>query len=161
MVEGINNIVKRVEEYKKAVEGNAERLVKWDDEVCSFVKDKLDEIAKQNEIKELGLYVDEITKSTRSREINFRFGTQPYDGNHNKQGGSLVYIPEYNGNILIFIRYPQISRKDINITPDPPTESLDTLEPKDITELIVVGHVEKFFTKMIEWEKKEDNRRGF
>ena len=151
MFEGIDGVVESAKEYKKTVDRNAERLTKWDEEACLFVKETLEEIIEQKEIGDLDLNVFDSQVSTRIREISLQFGMQPYDENHKKKGGCLAYTPQYNGRIAVVIGNPMIG----DTTSDLWDDTLDVLEPEDITNSMIAGHVEGFINKMVEWEGKD------
>ncbi len=75
-----------------------------------------------------------------------------------KIGGFLSFSQTRNGQIVVWISYPFI---DGMTEEKPKNETLETLEPEELSEEAVMRFIEKFLEEMIQWENDARDEIGF
>lgn len=75
-----------------------------------------------------------------------------------KIGGFLSFSQTRNGQIVVWISYPFI---DGMTEEKPKNDTLETIEPEEITEENVTRYIQKFLVEMIEWENNARDEIGF
>ena len=75
-----------------------------------------------------------------------------------KRGGLLAYSLLASGKVSVVIQYPYI--EDIMGSPQNIKE-IGTFHPTEITEELILEHVETFLEEIVEWEKEEKKLIGF
>ncbi|MBO9152941.1 hypothetical protein ACFOTA_12040 [Chitinophaga sp. GCM10012297] len=75
-----------------------------------------------------------------------------------KIGGILSFSQTRNGQIVVWISYPFI---DGMAEDKPKNDTLETIEPEEITEENVTRYIQKFLVEIIEWENNARDEIGF
>jgi hypothetical protein len=75
-----------------------------------------------------------------------------------KRGGLLAYSLLASGKVSVVIQYPYI--EDVMGSPQNIKE-IGTYSPAEITEELILEHVENFIQEIIKWEKEEKKLIGF
>jgi hypothetical protein len=75
-----------------------------------------------------------------------------------KIGGFLSFSQTRNGQIVVWISYPFI---DGMTEEKPKSDTLETIEPDEITEENVTRYIQKFLMEIIEWENNSRDEIGF
>jgi len=150
----IDHLTERVADYKKSIETVVAKKTQWQATTKQLLSKTLNAIVDQYD---LGWKVQELNWIHNNEAVNITFDSFPRDliDCTNKipayqfiQGGSLVFSESYNGDIFVFVLFPEIE----TIPADKNMVDLGLYNPKDITEKLIIEMVDEFLKEMINWE---------
>lgn len=160
----MEQIEKLTEEYKQVLEKVQERRRCWHAMSKPFLKKHLGEVAEKyklnwksgaNELMQ-GL---EVVYLVFDHEPSGIIEQSPFSVVQKmKVGGFLSFSQTRNGQIVVWISFPFI---DGMAEEKPKIETLETIEPEEITEESVNRYIHKFLDEMIQWENDSRDEIGF
>jgi hypothetical protein len=150
----IDHLTERVADYKKSIETVVAKKTQWQATTKQLLSKTLNAIVDQYD---LGWKVQELNWIHNNEAVNITFDSFPRDlidctnripAYQFIQGGSLVFSESYNGDIFVFVLFPEIE----TIPADKNMVDLGLYNPKDITEKLIIEMVDEFLKEMINWE---------
>lgn len=160
----IDHLSERVADYKKSIETVVAKKTQWQAITKQLLSKTLNAIVDQYD---LGWKVQELNWIHNNEAINITFHSFPSDlidctnripAYQFIQGGSLVFSESYNGDVIVFVLFPEIE----TIPADKNMVDLGLYNPKDITEKLIIEKVDEFLKEMIKWEVPSlKNKMGY
>jgi hypothetical protein len=150
----IDHLYERVADYKKSIETVVAKKTQWQATTKQLLSKTLGAIVDQYD---LGWQVQELNWIHNNEAVNITFNSFPRDlidctnripAYQFIQGGSLVFSESYNGDVFVFVLFPEIE----TIPVDKNMVELGLYNPKDITEKLIIEMVDEFLKEMIKWE---------
>jgi len=150
----IDHLNDRVVDYMTSIETVVEKKTYWEENTKPLLLDTLHEIV--NAFK-LGWKVQELDWIHNDGAINITFDSFPEDLVDCTSkiptfqfipGAALVFSQSYNGQVFIFVLYPQVETEQV----DTDIVKLGTFTPQEITKKLIIEKVDVFLKEMINWE---------
>ena len=150
----IEHLEERVADYKVSIEKVVDKKTMWNESLKELIKQTLKSIVQRYDI---GWKVQELSWMYSNEAINITFDSFPpelIDCTNRVPafqfipGGSLVFSQTYNGDVFIFILFPNIE----SVQSDKNMIDMGTFAPSDITAKLIVEKVDDFLKEMIRWE---------
>lgn len=154
MVMKIDYLEERVADYKKSIETVVSKKTQWQSVTKKVLLNTLHLIEERYA---LGWKVQELNWIHNNEAVNITFDSFPpelIDCTNQIptyqfiQGGSLVFSQSYNGDVLVFVMFPEID----TVAADNNIVELGLYNPNDITEKRIIEMVDEFLKEMIKWE---------
>ncbi|THD66599.1 hypothetical protein E7Z59_12465 [Robertkochia marina] len=160
----IDHLEERVKDYSLSINKVLEKKQRW----RSTTKDLLVNTLKAIEEKyKIGWVVQELNWMFYNESVNLTFKELPgsilNSSGQIKEGdfitgGSLVFSQAQNGDVVVFILFPQVE----NLVVDKNSMDLGTYRPETVTERLIIEKVDEFLKEMIRWEvPAQDHKIGF
>ncbi len=150
----VDHLNDRVADYMTSIETVVEKKTYWEEKTKPLLRDTLLEIVKTFS---LGWKVQELDWIHNDDAINITFDSFPAElvDCTNKipafqfiPGAALVFSQSYNGQVFVFVLYPQIETVQI----DTSMVKLGVFTPQEITRKLIIEKVDDFLKEMINWE---------
>ncbi len=150
----VDHLNDRVADYMTSIETVVEKKTYWEEKTKPLLRDTLLEIVKTFS---LGWKVQELDWIHNDDAINITFDSFPSElvDCTNKipafqfiPGAALVFSQSYNGQVFVFVLYPQIETVQI----DTSMVKLGVFTPQEITRKLIIEKVDDFLKEMINWE---------
>ena len=150
----IDHLNDRVADYMASVKTVVEKKTYWEETTKPLLLDTLSEVVKTFK---LGWKVQVLDWIHNDDAINITFDSFPTELEDctNKipafqfiSGAALVFSQSYNGQVFVFILYPQIETEQV----DTGIVKLGTFNPQEITRKLIIEKVDAFLKEMINWE---------
>lgn len=150
----VDHLSDRVVDYMTSIKTVVEKKTYWEAKTRPLLRDTLNEIVKTFN---LGWKVQELDWIYNDDAINVTFDSFPAElvDCTNKiasfqfiPGGTLVFSQSYNGQVIVFVLYPQIETDQV----DSGIVKLGTFTPQEITRKLIIEKVDEFLKEMINWE---------
>ncbi|MFD1096284.1 hypothetical protein [Salegentibacter chungangensis] len=151
----IEHLEERIGEYLNSIKTVVEKRIYWN----STLKPLVIRILKKAEKTYLiGWKVQELNWIHTNEAVNITFNSFPpgliettnqIPSYQFLQGGSLVFSQKYNGDVEIFVIFPQV---DSITDPSGEMKDLGTYAPNSITEKLIIEKLDDFLREMIRWE---------
>jgi hypothetical protein len=164
-----SSISSKVVSYQKSLQKIQQRHQTWVQNTKPFLLELLEKTLKENPMDwYLGMqeYNEQAPQSINLESVSVHIKNM-YSGivyktvdsvkSYVKYGGLLSYAQTYNRTITVTIHYPYIEQWVEKREP----LFLGNFDPTEITEEIVIKHLEIFLDAMIEWEDNEREPIGF
>nr|AWJ66233.1 hypothetical protein [uncultured bacterium] len=160
----IEHLEDRVNEYTTSIEAVVVKKELWDPQVKDMLRATLKKVIDRYDI---GWRIQELDWLYNNDAINITFEAFPNALLSKTDqcprynfipGGALVFTQSYNGDIYVFITFPQAE----NMTNGNNPKDLGFYHPKDITEKLIFEKVDEFLKEMTNWELPAvKNKVGF
>ena len=160
----IEHLQERVNDYKVSIKTVVDKKTIWQTTTKALISKTLKAICKKYDI---GWKVQELNWIGSNEAVNITFDSFPKDliDCTNQiptyqfiQGGALIFSQSYTGDVHTFILFPYVEQ----IPVDNNNIELETYNPKNITEKLIVEKVDDFLKEMIKWEVPNTNTKiGF
>jgi len=148
-------LIKSVNGYLNSLEKVLEKRKQWKEFAFPLLIKTLHEIREKHEV---GWQVQELNWLTNNKAVNISFENFPkslidkWDGSIDFEfikGAALVFSQKYNGNVAVFIVYPEVAEPvyDSNI------KNIGTYNPNEINENFIMNKVIFFLEEIIVWEE--------
>jgi hypothetical protein len=150
----IDHLNDRVADYMASIKTVVEKKTYWEEKTKPLLLDTLQEVVKTYK---LGWKVQELDWIHNDDAINITFDSFPAElvDCTNKipafqfiAGAALVFSQSYNGQVFVFILYPQIETDQV----DAGFVKLGTFTPQEITGKLIIEKIDAFLKEMINWE---------
>lgn len=150
----IEHLEERIAEYRTSIKTVVDKRLYWRDKTKPLLQKTLQTVV---ETYNLGWSVQNLKWLQSNEATNITFDSFPPElidctnlipAFQFSAGGSLVFSQSYNGDVFVFILYPDNPQIPIeeNIT------ELGTYAPEEITDRMIVERVDEFLKEMIKWE---------
>lgn len=150
----IEHLEERVADYRTSIKTVVDKRIAWRDQVHPLLKKTLQHIQTTYN---LGWSVQDLNWLQSNEAINITFDAFPPElvdctnlipAFQFIPGGTLVFSQSYNGNVYVFMLYPEVAQMPAgeNIL------ELGTFFPEEVTEKFIVEKVDEFLKEMIKWE---------
>jgi hypothetical protein len=150
----IEHLQDYIDDYNLSITTVVDKKILWGTATKNNIKTTLKSIVNKYNI---GWKVQELNWMGANEAINITFESFPIEliektntipSYQFVQGGTLVFSQSYTGDVHTFIMFPYVDQiPDANSSVE-----LETYNPKDITEKLVIEKVEEFLKEMIKWE---------
>lgn len=159
----MGDIGKLTEEYKQVLAKVQERRKCWHERSKPFLKQHLSAMAEQYKLN----WKAGANESMQGLEAMYLVFDHEPSGiveqspfsvvQKMKVGGFLSFSQTRNGQIVVWISFPFID----GMEEKPKIETVETIEPEEVTAEQVDRYIEKFLTEMIQWEEDARDEIGF
>lgn len=150
----IEHLEERILDYKNSIKTVVDKRLYWREHVKPLLQKTFDTVVASYD---LGWSVQSLKWLQSNEAINITFDSFPQElidctnlipAFQFTPGGSLVFSQSYNGDVFVFVLYPD--------NPQVPASEnimeLGTYRPEEITEKLIVEKVDEFLKEMIKWE---------
>ncbi|PKV48350.1 hypothetical protein ATE84_0348 [Aquimarina sp. MAR_2010_214] len=150
----IEHLEERINDYRNSIKTVVDKRMLWENETKPILLKTLNEVVKQYDI---GWKVQELSWIHNNEAINITFDSFPKElidctnlipAYQFLPGGALIFSQSYNGDIYVFLLFPEIENK--------PQENnmieLGVYTPESITEKFIVEKIDEFLKEIIKWE---------
>ena len=150
----IEHLEERILDYKASIETVVSKKIKWSEHAKPLLLKTLKTIA---EIHAIGWKVQELNWIHNSEAINISFESFPEELMDCTNliptfqfipGGALVFSQTYNGDVYVFVLFPEIDGMPIENN----MIEFGLMAPSEISEKIIIEKVDEFLKEMIQWE---------
>tara|TARA_R110001632_G_scaffold78767_8_gene176533 strand:- start:182 stop:670 length:489 start_codon:yes stop_codon:yes gene_type:complete len=150
----IEHLEERITDYRVSIKTVVDKRLYWKDKTKPLLHKTLQGVL---DTYDLGWSVQSLKWLQNNEAINITFDSFPPElidctnlipAFQFNAGGSLVFSQSYNGDVFIFILYPDNHQVPLQEN----TTELGTYIPEEITEKMIVGKVDEFLKEMIRWE---------
>ncbi len=150
----IAHLEERVSDYKDSIKTVVDKRMLWKNTTKDILLKTLRSIAKQYDI---GWKAQELSWIRNNEAVNITFDSFPPEmidctnlipAYQFLPGGALIFSQSYNGDIYIFMLFPEID----NAPQESNLVELGQYTPEMITEKLIVEKVDEFLKEMIRWE---------
>ena len=150
----IEHLEERVVDYKASIETVVDKKTHWQNTTKPLLLKTLNSITKRYD---LGWKVQELNWIHNNEAVNISFDSFPAElidctnripAFQFLPGGALVFSQSYNGQIYVFVLFPEVEGAPAENT----MVKLGIFNPKQLTEKIIVEKVDEFLKQMIKWE---------
>ena len=160
----IEHLEERIGDYRNSIKTVVDKRMLWKTKIKDLLIKSLQSIVKQYDI---GWKVQELSWIHNNEAVNITFDSFPPElidctnqipAYQFIPGGALIFSQSYNGDIYVFMMYPEIENapRENNIM------ELGIYTPDSITEKLIVEKVDEFLKEMIRWEVPQlKNKVGF
>ena len=160
----IEHLEERIGDYRNSIKTVVDKRMLWKTKIKDLLIKSLQSIVKQYDI---GWKVQELSWIHNNEAVNITFDSFPPElidctnqipAYQCIPGGALIFSQSYNGDIYVFMMYPEIENapRENNIM------ELGIYTPDSITEKLIVEKVDEFLKEMIRWEVPQlKNKVGF
>lgn len=144
----------RVADYKASIETVVDKKTFWQEQTKPLLTQTLNEIVASFD---LGWRVQELDWIHNNEAINITFDSFPLDlmdctnkipAFHFIPGAALVFSQSYNGQVFVFVLYPEIDTVQV----ETPMVKMGVFTPQEITRKLIIEKVDAFLKEMINWE---------
>ncbi len=160
----IEHLEERVGDYRNSIKTVVDKRLLWKTRIKDLLDKTLQSITEQYDI---GWKVQELSWIHNNEAVNITFDSFPPEmidctnqipAYQFIPGGALIFSQSYNGDIYIFMMYPEID----NAPQENNLKELGIYAPESITEKLIVEKVDEFLKEMIQWEVPQlKNKVGF
>lgn len=160
----MEEIGKLTEEYKEVLAKVQERRKHWHEHAKPFLKQFLSQVAETHKLN----WKAGSNESMQGLEVIYLVFDHEPSGiveqspfsvvQKMKVGGFLSFSQTRNGQVVVWISFPFI---DGMAEEKPKVETLETIEPEEITAENVTRFIHKFLDEMIQWENDSRDEIGF
>ncbi|WP_024768206.1 hypothetical protein [Aquimarina macrocephali] len=150
----IEHLEERVNDYRNSIKTVVDKRMLWKNKTKDILLKTLQGIVQQYDI---GWKVQELSWIHNNEAINITFDSFPQElidctnlipAYQFLPGGALIFSQSYNGDIYVFMLFPEIENK--------PQENnmieLGVYTPESITQKLIVEKVDEFLKEIIKWE---------
>ncbi|MFT5864094.1 MAG: hypothetical protein ACI828_002766 [Flavobacteriales bacterium] len=150
----IEHLEERIADYRNSIKTVVDKRIYWREKLIPLLQKTFDTVVSSYD---LGWSVQRLKWLQSNEAINITFDSFPPElidctnlipAFQFEAGGALVFSQSYNGDIFVFVLYPD--------NPQIPVEEniieLGTYPPQEITEKMIVEKVDEFLKEMIKWE---------
>lgn len=150
----IEHLEERIADYRSSIKMVVDKRLEWKDVTKPLILKTLKKIQKAYN---LGWSVQNLKWMQSNEAVNITFDSFPPElidctnlipAFQFMAGGALVFSQSYNGDLFIFMLYPENNQ----MSPEDSLLELGTMLPQDITEKLIVEKVDEFLKEMIKWE---------
>ncbi len=150
----IEHLEERVSDYRDSIKTVVDKRILWKNMTKNILLKTLRSIANQYDI---GWKVQELSWIRNNEAVNITFDSFPSEmidctnlipAYQFLPGGALIFSQSYNGDIYIFMLFPEID----NAPQESNLVELGQYTPEMITEKLIVEKVDEFLKEMIRWE---------
>lgn len=150
----IDHLEERIEDYKSSIKTVVDKRMYWKENVKPLLKKTLESITARYD---LGWNVQDLKWLQSNEAINITFDSFPPElidctnlipAFQFTAGGALVFSQSYNGDVFVFILYPDLPQ----LSTDENFLELGNFMPQEITEKLIIEKVDEFLKEMIKWE---------
>ena len=160
----MEEIGKLTEEYRQVLAKVNDRRRHWHEHSKPFLKQHLSEVSEKHQLN----WKAGATESMQGLEaVYLVFDLEPSGMVEQsafsvvqkmKVGGFLSFSQTRNGQVVVWISFPFI---DGMADEKPKVETIETIEPEEITVESVTRFISKFLDEMIQWENDSRDEIGF
>lgn len=150
----IEHLEERIADYRLSIKAVVDKRLYWKESLKPLIQKTLETIVNSYD---LGWSVQHLKWLQSNEAINITFDSFPPElidctnlipAFQFTAGGALVFSQSYNGDVFIFVLYPD--------NPQIPVEEnimeLGNFIPQDVTEKLIVEKVDEFLKEIIKWE---------
>ncbi|WP_106790897.1 hypothetical protein [Aquimarina sp. Aq78] len=150
----IEHLEERVNKYRNSIKTVVDKRMLWKNKTKDILLKTLQGIVQQYDI---GWKVQELSWIHNNEAINITFDSFPQElidctnlipAYQFLPGGALIFSQSYNGDIYVFMLFPEIENK--------PQENnmieLGVYTPESITQKFIIEKVDEFLKEIIKWE---------
>lgn len=150
----IEHLEERINDYRTSIKTVVDKRLLWKTNTKTLLIKTLKTIVK---LYDIGWKVQELSWIHNNEAVNITFDSFPEElMNCTNQipafqflpGGALIFSQSYNGDIYIFMLFPEIE----NTPHENNMIELGIYAPETLTEKLIVEKVDKFLREMIQWE---------
>ncbi|MEW7289922.1 hypothetical protein [Aquimarina sp. 2304DJ70-9] len=150
----IEHLEERIIDYTNSIKTVVDKRVLWKNKTKNLLIKTLQAAVKQYDI---GWKVQELSWIHNNEAVNITFDSFPPEmidctnlipAYQFLPGGALIFSQAYNGDIYVFMMYPEIE----NVTHENNVVEFGQYTPESITEKLIVEKVDEFLKEMIKWE---------
>ncbi len=150
----IEHLEERINDYRTSIKTVVDKRLLWKTKTKNLLKQTLQIAVKQYDI---GWKVQELSWIHNNEAVNITFDSFPPEmidctnlipAYQFLPGGALIFSQAYNGDIYVFMMYPEIE----NVTQENNVVEFGRYTPESITEKLIVEKVDEFLKEMIKWE---------
>ncbi|MCD2259603.1 hypothetical protein [Psychroserpens luteolus] len=150
----IEHLEERVIDYKNSIKTVVDKKILWETKTKALISNTLKAICKQYDI---GWKVQELKWIGTNEAVNITFDSFPKElidctnqipAYQFIIGGALVFSQSYTGDVHTFILFPYLEQIPLESS----SVELETYNPTDISEKLIVEKVDEFLKEMIKWE---------
>jgi len=165
----LEQIKNKTEAYHKALQKIQQRHQEWVQQAKPLILQTLDKIVQgvpnewyvglqeYNEKAAQSINLESASLHLKNMYSGIVYKTIDSVKSYVKYGGMLSYAQTYNRTIAVIIYYPHIEQWVEKREP----LFLGNFEPSEITEVLIMKHLENFLDAMTEWEDNEREPIGF
>ncbi len=150
----IEHLEERINDYRTSIKTVVDKRLLWKTKTKNLLIKTLQTAVKQYDI---GWKVQELSWIHNNEAVNITFDSFPPEmidctnlipAYQFLPGGALIFSQAYNGDIYVFMMYPEIE----NVTQENNVVEFGQYTPESITEKLIVEKVDEFLKEMIKWE---------
>ncbi|MFD2564425.1 hypothetical protein [Aquimarina rubra] len=150
----IEHLEERVNDYRTSIKTVVDKRLLWKTKTKALLLKTLKTLVK---LYDIGWKVQELSWIHNNEAVNITFDSFPEElidctnqipAFQFLPGGALIFSQAYNGDIYIFMLFPEID----NMNQENNMIELGIYPPETITEKLIVEKVDKFLKEMIQWE---------
>lgn len=150
----IEHLEERIVDYRNSIKTVVDKRLEWKDITKPLILKTLNAVEK---MYNLGWSVQNLKWMQSNEAVNITFDSFPPElidctnlipAFQFMPGGALVFSQSYNGDIFIFMLYPE----NPQMSPEDSILELGTLNPQDVSEKLIIEKVDEFLKEMIKWE---------
>ncbi len=147
------HLYERTQDYENSIKTVVDKRVLWNEKTKELLLATLTRIV---DMYDLGWKVQELSWIRNNEAVNITFDSFPpalidctnlIPAYQFIPGASLIFSQTYNGDIIIFMLYPELD--------GPPQNNMlefGVHNPESITEKLIVEMVDEFLKEIIKWE---------
>lgn len=148
------HLQERIDDYKSSIKIVVDKKSLWENKVKSLIIKSLNSVCKQYDI---GWKVQELNWIGSNEAVNITFDSFPKELMECTNqiptyqfipGGALVYSQSYSGDVYVVILFPFVEQIPLENS----SIELGIYNPNDISERLIIEHVDEFLKEMIKWE---------
>ena len=150
----IEHLEAHVNDYKTSIKIVVDKKKLWQTKIKQLIRKTLQSIC---DMYDIGWRVQELNWLGSNEAVNITFESFPKElidctneipSYQFIQGGALVFRQLYSGDVQLIILFPFVEQIPIENS----SLELETYNPKDISEQIIIEKVDDFLREMIKWE---------
>ena len=156
----MNNLTRKVAEYRRVLEQTARYRKIWDDTLEADIKGALEKLVADTGLAATVTVTEEIANlaaiTLSLGNVRSGLSQDVVDGVTRamiKHNGSLVYQQLFNGKVIVIIQYPFIENYG---QPQPP-KTIGIYRPEEVRAPYFQRHVEELLTEVTKWEDYDDD----
>ncbi len=164
----LQEIINKAVDYQKALEKNKTEIEKnrkdWNDSTNALIYETFQSVAKN--VPNLNWEVKKVEAMENLDVIVLGFKNEPSGIAGQIQGvlrffakisGKLIYSQVYNGEVYVLIDYPHVE----NHVERQPPKFIAKYKPSQISEDLILDHINEFLDEMHNWESGTRKLIGF
>ncbi|SEL07079.1 hypothetical protein SAMN04487910_1623 [Aquimarina amphilecti] len=150
----IEHLEEHVNDYRSSIKTVVDKRLLWKTKTKNLLIKTLKTIVK---LYDIGWKVQELSWIHNNEAVNITFDSFPTElidctnlipAYQFLPGGALIFSQSYNGDIYIFMLFPEIE----NLPKENNVVELGTYTPETISEKLIIEKVDEFLKEMIRWE---------
>ncbi|WP_299215404.1 hypothetical protein [uncultured Aquimarina sp.] len=150
----IEHLEERVNDYRTSIKTVVDKRLLWKTKTKTLLLKTLKTIVK---LYDIGWKVQELSWIHNNEAVNITFDSFPEElmdctnqipAFQFLPGGALIFSQSYNGDIYIFMLFPEIE----NTPQESNVIELGIYAPEMVTEKVITEKVDEFLKEMIQWE---------